>query len=107
MQTVFNTGDNDLIQSTIGEYRQAVNQKKAKLKKINDKDPETKTQAEVDAAEIDLGLSQKALTEAQLSYKMLVDDYNARVKAAAEAAQAALDAAKAVKLTQDEELALL
>ena len=38
---------------------------------------------------------------------MNLDAYNERVAAAAAAAQAALDAAKAVKLTQDEELELL
>lgn len=38
---------------------------------------------------------------------MEVDAYNEMVAAAAAAAQEALDAAKAVKLTQDEELELL
>jgi hypothetical protein len=39
-----------------------------------------------------------------LAYKIAVDEYNTMVAEAAAAAQAALDAAKAIELTQDEEL---
>jgi len=65
------------------------------------------TQEAIDAADIELELANKRMSEIQLAYKMNLDDYNRRVAEAAAAQQAALDAAKAVKLSQDEELELL
>jgi hypothetical protein len=105
MKNVFATGDQDKIQSLLSDYATLANDAKAVSKKIA---ADTKaTQAEKDDAETELVLAQKRSRELQLAYKMEVDAYNEMVAAAAAAAQEALDAAKAVKLTQDEELELL
>jgi hypothetical protein len=94
-----------LVQNLLQDYKDLQNKAK-KAKKAIQAD-ENHTQDEEDAADTALVLARKRYKELQTAYKIAVDEYNTMVAEAAAAAQAALDAAKAIKLTQDEEVALL
>lgn len=103
--TANETGDRQLVQNLLQDYKDLQNKAKAAKKAIQG--DENHTQEEEDAADTALVLARKRYKELQTAYKIAVDEYNTMVAEAAAAAQAALDAAKAIKLTQDEEVALL
>lgn len=106
MTTVFATGDNEKIQALLKDYNDRADAAKAALKKLNEAGSGA-TPDQISEADTQLVLAKKRIVELQQAYKREVDLKAERVRQAAAEAQAALDAAKAVKLTQEEELALL
>lgn len=86
MASVFKTQDQKLIADLIQKYKDALEERKAILKKLNAQQDPPATDAEKEKADIEVTLAKKRSTEVQLAYKMQVDDYNRRVAEAAAAA---------------------
>jgi hypothetical protein len=102
MKNVFERGTNEDVKKVLADQKALVQAAKAAKKKTTGKSEDEKASAQ--AAFV---IEKKKLKELQLTLKMVRDQEAQRVRDAKAAAQAAIDAAKAVKLDAKVKVALL